>query len=667
MKRALITGITGQDGSYLAELLLSKGYEVHGVVRRSSSFNTGRIDHVFDQLHLHHGDMVDGGSLRRIVAEVRPDEVYHLAAQSHVRVSFDEPEYTADVVALGTLRMLEAVREHAPAARVYHASSSEMFGNSPPPQDENTPFQPCSPYAIAKVAAHGYAHLYRQQGLFVACGILFNHECVVAGTPIIVRYPDGSIDCAPIEDIIRDPGHVRHREVNFEVWDRDGFVRARLATTNWNGGRSDRRVHRVIARSGEVSATAEHVFVREDASESQCEHLREGDRLMTTHLPDPPLRTLVSKEWARLWGLMASDGSVALSEGKYAATFRNKNLSLIEVVRTLWCQLTGGYVSDNPGVSGFTGEKIDGVRLCAEQSLLKYMHDVLYTGAKEKRVPHIVLNADPDAWLAFLSGYNDGDGLRAGHGQREFKNFKSSSQTLAAGLWWMASRILKQKLTLNVDFVHRETARGGRMHAYYSINLGVEGGSERGKHLLKPSNEVKRVIPESYVGWLYDIETDSGTFHAGVGDIVIHNSPRRGETFVTRKITRAAARIKLGLQKELFLGNLDARRDWGYAGDYVEAMHSMLQHDRAEDFVIATGRAESVRHFATLAFLHLGMDWSDYVRIDPRYMRPSEVDHLLGDSGKARRTFGWRPCTRLEELVRKTVDHDLELARKEAR
>jgi len=320
MKRALITGITGQDGSHLAELLLSKGYEVHGVVRRSSSFNTGRIDHVFDQLHLHHGDMVDGGSLRRIVSELRPDEVYHLAAQSHVRVSFDEPEYTADVVALGTLRMLEAVREHAPAARVYHASSSEMFGNSPPPQDENTPFRPCSPYAIAKVAAHGYAHLCRQQGLFVACGILFNHE----------------------------------------------------------------------------------------------------------------------------------------------------------------------------------GE-------------------------------------------------------------------------------------------------------------------------------------------------------------------------RRGETFVTRKITRAAARIKLGLQNELVLGNLDARRDWGYAGDYVEAMHSMLQHDRAEDFVIATGRAESVRHFAVTAFSHLGMDWSDYVRIDPRYIRPSEVDHLLGNHNKARRAFGWEPRTQFEYLVRRMVDHDLELARKEAK
>lgn len=319
MKRALITGITGQDGSHLADLLLSKGYGVHGIVRRSSSFNTGRIDHVFERLHLHHGDMLDGGSLRRIVAAVQPDEVYHLAAQSHVRVSFDEPEYTMDVVAMGTLRLLEAVRECARHARFYQASSSEMFGDSPSPQDEDTLFRPRSPYAIAKVAAHGYARLYRTYDLFVSCGILFNHE-----------------------------------------------------------------------------------------------------------------------------------------------------------------------------------------------------------------------------------------------------------------------------------------------------------------------------------------------------------GPRRGETFVTRKITRAAARIKLGLQKELRLGNLTAIRDWGYAGEYVESMWRMLQHDSPEDFVVATGESHTVAHFAALAFEQLGLYWKDHVRTDQRYFRPAEVDHLRGDAGKARRILGWVPSVSLEQLVRMMVDHDLELAKHEA-
>jgi len=187
VKRALISGITGQDGSYLAELLLSKNYEVHGIMRRSSSFNTGRIDHIFDKLKLHHGDMLDGCSLRRAVRESMPDEVYNLAAQSHVGVSFQEPEYTMETIIGGTLRLLEAVREICPKARFYQASSSEMFGNAPAPQNEDTPMHPVSPYGIAKLAAHHLCQSYRAQGMFVACGILFNHESPRRGETFVTR------------------------------------------------------------------------------------------------------------------------------------------------------------------------------------------------------------------------------------------------------------------------------------------------------------------------------------------------------------------------------------------------------------------------------------------------------------------------------------------------
>src|SRR5208283_3781215 len=192
MRRALVTGITGQLGSYLAELLLSKDYEVHGIIRRSSSFNTGRIDGIFDRLHLHHGDMSDGTGLRRILEKAKPDEVYGLAAQSHVRVSFEQPEYTADVVATGTLRLLEAVRDlvrySKKPVRVYQAGSSEMFGATPPPQNESTPFYPRSPYAASKVAAHWYAVNYREAyGLFIANGILFNHESERRGETFVTR------------------------------------------------------------------------------------------------------------------------------------------------------------------------------------------------------------------------------------------------------------------------------------------------------------------------------------------------------------------------------------------------------------------------------------------------------------------------------------------------
>jgi GDPmannose 4,6-dehydratase len=325
MKKVLITGITGQDGSYLAELLLSKGYEVHGLIRRASTFNTRRIDHIYKDphnngekvhLYLHYGDVTSSGSLVDMVYSLQPDEIYHLAAQSHVRVSFDMPEYTGDVTALGTMRLLEAVRKSGITCRFYQASSSEMFGSAPPPQNEMTPFEPQSPYAAAKVYAYWIARNYRMgYKIFATNGILFNHE-----------------------------------------------------------------------------------------------------------------------------------------------------------------------------------------------------------------------------------------------------------------------------------------------------------------------------------------------------------SPRRGETFVTRKITRAIAAIKADKQKVLYLGNLDAKRDWGYAPDFVAAMWKMLQYDRPDDFVVGTGESHSVRDFLDEAFSYVNMDWHEYVKIDPRYFRPNEVDYLQADATKARKALNWEPRILFKDLVRIMVDADLELA-----
>jgi GDPmannose 4,6-dehydratase len=314
MKKALITGITGQDGSYLAELLLEKGYEVHGIIRRSSSFNTSRIDHIFDRLHLVYGDLVDAGSVHRAVASIGPDEIYNLGAQSHVRTSFDIPDYTGDVDALGTLRLLEAVRACGLDSRFYQASSSELYGKvQEVPQSETTPFYPRSPYGVAKMFGYWTTVNYRESyGMHASNGILFNHE-----------------------------------------------------------------------------------------------------------------------------------------------------------------------------------------------------------------------------------------------------------------------------------------------------------------------------------------------------------SPRRGETFVTRKITKAAVNIHLGLQKELLLGNLDAKRDWGYAKEYVECMWLMLQRDNPDDYVVATGETHTIRELLDVAFGHLGLNWHDYVGIDTRYYRPAEVDILLGDASKVKRVLGWEPKTKFKELITMMVDHDL--------
>lgn len=326
MKKALVTGITGQDGSYLAELLLKKGYEVYGIIRRSSSFHTGRIDHLYRDPHeksplqLFYGDLTDGSNLTTVVNDIQPDEVYNLGAQSHVRVSFDMPIYTADVDALGTLRLLEAIRGMKNSPRFYQASSSEMFGKViETPQTEETPFYPRSPYGCAKVYSYWQTVNYREAyDLFGCNGILFNHE-----------------------------------------------------------------------------------------------------------------------------------------------------------------------------------------------------------------------------------------------------------------------------------------------------------------------------------------------------------SPRRGETFVTRKITRAATRIKLGLQEKLYLGNLEAKRDWGFAGDYVEAMWLMLQQERPDDYVVATGTTHSVGEFCQEVFGHLDMDWKDYVENDPKYYRPTEVDLLLGDAGKARKVLGWEPKVTFRELARMMTEADMTLAEEE--
>ncbi len=327
MKKALITGITGQDGSYLADLLLEKGYEVHGIIRRASTFNTSRIDHLYADPHingvrmfLHYGDLADSVNLVKLLYDLKPDEIYHLAAQSHVRVSFDIPEYTSDVTGVGTIRILEAIREAGLRSRFYQASSSEMFGKAQTvPQNENTPFWPRSPYGVAKVFSYWATVNYRESyGLYASNGILFNHE-----------------------------------------------------------------------------------------------------------------------------------------------------------------------------------------------------------------------------------------------------------------------------------------------------------------------------------------------------------SPRRGETFVTRKISRAASAIKQGLQSELFLGNLEAKRDWGYAPEYVEVMWQMLQQDNGDDFVIATGETHTVREFAEAAFAHVDLDWKKFVKHDARYERPAEVDLLIGDSTKAKKILGWEPKVRFKDLVRIMVDADMELLSRE--
>ncbi len=668
MPRALITGVTGQDGSYLAEFLLERGYEVIGMVRRTSTVNFDRIHHIQEKIEIVQGDLLDQSSMMDIIAEYQPDEVYNLAAQSFVPTSWKQPVLTGEFTALGVTRLLEAIRLIKPDARFYQASSSEMFGKAQEvPQSEKTPFYPRSPYGVAKVYGHWITVNYRESyGIFAVSGILFNHESVPGWTPVLVRV-NGFVDLLPIEELFPNHTHQRQRALEgVEVWEDGCFVKV-LAITAYphNSAINDKGLTEVESRNGYLQATREHLIYMEQG-EVEAGAIRPGMRVVdSVRYPDPPGLTRVTPEWARFLGAFVGDGYAGWSEGRFTASFRNDSPEFRREIARLWQVCTGGTTSEVDTVSGYTGERKPGgtLNLLGAPGIAEWLATSCYTKSRHKRVPRLILNADRETWRHFLTGYNLADGLKAGYGTYEFKNFKTSSPVLAAQLMWMAEKALGQRVVLNVDRVRR----GDKMYRYFSINLNTPESTGKGAHLKRDRREIKRVIPLAHRGYLFDLTTESGKFAAGVGNLLIHNSPRRGLEFVTHKVTYGAVKIKLGLADELRLGNLEARRDWGYAPDYVRAMWLMLQQDQPDDYVVATGETHSVRELCEVAFDYLGLDYRDYVVQDPRFYRPAEVDLLVGDASKARQVLGWEPTVTFEELVRIMVDADMENLQREMR
>ncbi|HEX5619856.1 MAG TPA: GDP-mannose 4,6-dehydratase [Solirubrobacteraceae bacterium] len=659
VKRALITGVTGQDGSYLAELLLEKGYEVHGMVRRSSTERFERIEHLRDRITLHQGDLLDQRSLVDALRACRPDEVYNLAAMSYVAVSWIQPTLTAEFTGVGVTRMLEAIRETCPEARFYQASSSEMFGKvRQTPQNEATPFYPRSPYGVAKVYGHHITVNYRESyGLFGCSGILFNHECLRASTPVIVR-ENGVLRVTTPRDLValRDKGRtVQAFEPDglVEVWDGDDFTPVRAITaTRRRPHDQDHRLLAVEARGGVVDVTAHHHMLDEDHVQVRARDVGPGDRLaISDELMETPTWAAVSAEFAELLGLLCADGYVA-RDGRHVS-FTNNNTAIRARVAELWsrCFLKGS--SSYTGRSGFVeGGTVEKLCLTGGATVAPWLREQLYTRRAHKQVPPLVLNAGVDAQRAFMSGYYAGDGLKKGNGL----SITTNSAVLAQGLCWL------WRHEEQAPSVYTERRAG---KTYYRLNIpsAVKVGM-KGQHLRRDPAEVRRVVeidPGPEDDWVFDLETESGLLAAGVGRVVVHNSPRRGLEFVTRKISWHAAAIKLGVAEELRLGNLDAERDWGYAVDYVEAMWLMLQQDRADDYVIATGETHSVRECAQIAFDRVGLDWEQYVVVDDAFKRPAEVDSLVGDASKARRELGWEPRIAFRELIELMVDADLEL------
>ncbi|MFN8040247.1 MAG: GDP-mannose 4,6-dehydratase [Acidimicrobiales bacterium] len=655
-RRALITGITGQDGSYLAELLLDQGYEVIGMVRRSSTVNFERIAHIQDRVTFVTGDLLDEVSMIDVLRTHRPDEVFNLAAQSFVQTSFTQPVLTGETTALGVTRLLDAIRIVDPDIRFYQASSSEMFGKVVEvPQRESTPFHPRSPYGVAKVYGHWITVNYRESyDLHATSGILFNHESVPAWTPIVVRRR-GIIDIRPIGEIVphrEDPSKGKRYQSDgggYEVWDGSAFVPCTARTAYWHDGEAVT----IEGRGGVVTSTPDHVVFEPDG-EREAQRFAEGDSVVIGDDPLATFATSMTRDEAWLIGLLVADGYVS-ERGDVRVT--NGDPATLTEAGEAWTRVTGGWYRKWEGApSAFSPKRTPVAELRGNTHYGRLLRHELYGRDGTKRVPTRVLNAGETARIAFLEGYNLGDGLKAGHGTDPFKSFRTTSPTLAAGLVWLARRTLERRVT-----VYRQPgALGGGASWLLNLSTGSPQGN-KGAHLRKPLDEVRRVTSEPFSGWMFDIETTSGRFCAGVGGLVVHNSPRRGLEFVTRKISWHAAQISLGMATELRLGNLEAQRDWGFAGDYVKAMWLMLQQDEPGDYVVSTNETHTVREFCELAFERVGLDWEKHVVIDEAFFRPAEVDLLVGDSAKARTILGWEPEVDFESLVHMMVDADVAL------
>jgi GDPmannose 4,6-dehydratase len=709
-KKALITGITGQDGSYLTELLLAKGYDVYGVIRRASTFNTERIDHIYQDPHesgrrmrLLYGDLNDASSLNKILRDVQPDEIYNLGAQSHVRVSFDIPEYTAEVGALGTLRLLEAIRETGlRGTRFYQASCYDArtrvltteglktYGEVRAGDlvfTVNTVTNELEVKPVNRVIVSSYTgEMVELRSRRFNLLVTPNHQLLLHGVTGLFYSPAGDLHI-PDQELF----YPRSSSIKFPnpVWRGKRQRRTRLsevapceipcnATKNlideietndlfWLVGlyvgdgyfsrdrsalRSGPKAQFIGLRNQlgqfvaqpklEVAAYPSHniYFAIPESDKSR-------DRLVKC-LEKCGIEYHVNQNWVRCSSYPL--GSLLRTCGLSAKTKRIPSWILAydqEHLQALFEGLIGsdGYSRPNRKTYAYTtiskGLVSQVVELCVKLGLRcsiyrKQGKDVLFI--RERRIIR-----SSDAYVVQISD---------NHHERPITLYPSHiGRVPYTGVVWC----------LEVEDNHNFLVERKGQYAFCGNSSELFGKVQE-----VPQRETTPFYPRSpysvaklYAYWITVNYRESYGLFACNGILFNHESPRRGETFVTRKITRAAAAIKLGLQNKLYLGNLDAKRDWGHAKDFVEAMWLMLQQDGPDDYVIATGETHSVREFLDEAFGHLDLDWKQFVEIDPRYFRPAEVDLLIGDASKARRKLGWEPKITFKELARTMVDADL--------
>lgn len=701
-KKALVTGVTGQDGAYLSKLLLDKGYEVYGTFRRVSTPNFWRLNYleIFDKIKLIPFDLADITSINEAVTIAEPDEIYNLAAQSFVGAAFEQPITTGVVDGLGVTSFLEAIRHINPKIKFYQASTSEMYGATgyatKKPLNETSIFEPASPYGAAKLYGYWINRIYREgYKMFTCNGILFNHECISENTPIIVRNKTTKIiSVKRIKDVkrYREKGNTVQQWSldDTEIWDGENFVSLKFLTATKRKKENDDFSCKIVnTRHGVVEATNHHSFILSNNSKIKTRQLGIGQQLLHKEFPSPENITYMSKEEALFIGMMVGDGYI--SEDGVKGQFSNNSQDALKLFESLWMRLAVGTIT----LREFKTEygKITQAALNGNTNYLRMIRDEIYTYDGYKKVPDRILNGSEEVKLAFLDGYNMTDGLKSNPCTYAFKNFKTDSIILAQGLLFLIRVTTKQDF--NITFEEDE-----KYYGYYSMNLlspvdnkakeekvvelmqvgksmraieretGISrvfarkihnGGHVQSHHLAKPKEEIKKIISHAQQPeWVYDIETESGRFMAGLGNIVISNSPLRGLEFVTRKISNGVAKIYVGLEDKLELGNLDAVRDWGYAPEYVEAMWKMMQEDKPDDYVIATGQRHSVLEFATEAFSLLGLKYQDHLKTDKRFLRPLDVNFLQGDASKAESKLGWKSKTKLKDLVKLMVNADVD-------
>ena len=694
-KRIFITGINGQDGYYLSEYMLSLGHEVHGIIRRNSvaENEASRIDGIKKNLHLYYGDMTDWHSLENAVKEAKPDYVFHLAAQSHVGVSFTMPDYTMEVNNKGTFYLLRACKRYCPKAHIYNAATSEMFGESVDTdgfQRETTPMNPVSPYGVSKLNSYNYIKHYRKLNeMYIANGVCFNHECITTNNPLIIQQ-NNVIKIMRPSDIRK----VREKQANIQqwifdnlcVWDGESFTKLKAMTATRRPKNDNNFKCQVInTRNGVIETTKHHNLFNTDGCKQRADSFKLGDELLHAEMPCGDIMASITETEAEFLGFMVADGYVS-KIGK--AKFINNNIDILHRVQCLWSNVALGASKTSKLYKSGYGYCMN-ITLNGNANYLKFIHPQIYTFDKYKKVPERVLNSSPEIKMAFLRGYNAGDGLKSSPCTYLFKNFKTNSSVLALGLIYLIKNTTNQ--IFNITFEIKDD-----LHTYYSINLLSEskkwkealvkekitkGFSQRAvcrdtgvsrtvirkitngnsvfneSYLKLSSTEIKKIEPiNENIDWVYDIETESGKFMCGVGSVVIANSPKRGSAFVTQKVVKAAVAIYRKQQDKLELGNLDSFRDWGHAKDYVQAMWLIANHIKSMDFVIATGKTHSIRDMCKVVFDYVGLNYEDYVVQNSKFMRPKEVPYLKGDSSKARIILGWEPKYTFESLLHEMIE-----------